>query len=366
MRRTLYFVAGLTVLLGAVPAQACNIPVFRYALERWRPDPYEMIVVHRGPLGLQEQVLVDSLRKYADSPGCISNFALDAMDLDKADAKDQEKLLKNYKMTQLPWVIVRYPEAADPDGPAWSSPLDAGALRNVLDSPIRRELAKRLLKGESAVWLFLESGDQEKDDQALGELQTSLRELEKTLKLPELTDTPKDKLLREELPLKIAFSVLRLKRTDPNEKVLVHMLRHLEKDLSQTAEPMLFPVFGRGIALYTLVGKGITKDNIAEASVFLTGACSCEVKRLNPGVDLLMTADWEAELEGRVAPAPEVPLVGLLPEPPAGPPATIPVAKCGNVDEKPSSSLLLWTVGGTVAGGLLTVVVLSLVLFKKW
>ena len=29
-------------------AHACNIPVFRYALERWKPDPFEVVVAHGG------------------------------------------------------------------------------------------------------------------------------------------------------------------------------------------------------------------------------------------------------------------------------------------------------------------------------
>ena len=31
-------------------AHACQIPVFRYALERWQATPYEVVIFHRGPL----------------------------------------------------------------------------------------------------------------------------------------------------------------------------------------------------------------------------------------------------------------------------------------------------------------------------
>jgi hypothetical protein len=40
------------------------------------------------------------------------------------------------------------------------------------------------------------------------------------------------------------------------------------------------------------VGKGMTEDNIGKACAFLVGPCSCTIKRLNPGTDMLMTADW--------------------------------------------------------------------------
>jgi hypothetical protein len=72
---------------------------------------------------------------------------------------------------------------------------------------------------------------------------------------------------------------------------------------------MAFPVFGRGRVLWALVGAGIAKENIAEAGEFLTGPCSCQVKSLNPGCDLLLAADWESALLG-LGP----------PEPPAEPP----------------------------------------------
>ena len=58
-------------------------------------------------------------------------------------------------------------------------------------------------------------------------------------------------------------------------------------------EPIAFPIFGRGRVLYGLIGEGIASDVIDEASLFLTGACSCEVKEQNPGVDLLMSVDWD-------------------------------------------------------------------------
>jgi len=55
---------------------------------------------------------------------------------------------------------------------------------------------------------------------------------------------------------------------------------------------MAFPVFGRGRALYALVGDGINKETIGEACVFLATACTCMVKEQNPGTDLILAADW--------------------------------------------------------------------------
>ena len=65
-----------------------------------------------------------------------------------------------------------------------------------------------------------------------------------------------------------------------------------EPDLHGRDEPMAFPVFGRGRVLYALVGAGVNADNVRHALDFLVGGCSCTIKRENPGVDLLLTADW--------------------------------------------------------------------------
>ena len=41
--------------------RACNVPVFRYALERWQSDNYELLVLHQRDLTLEEQQKVDKI-----------------------------------------------------------------------------------------------------------------------------------------------------------------------------------------------------------------------------------------------------------------------------------------------------------------
>src|SRR5688500_2171306 len=51
MNRVGLTLAVVLVFLGLpAPSAACSIPVFRYALERWKPSPYEVLVFHKGPL----------------------------------------------------------------------------------------------------------------------------------------------------------------------------------------------------------------------------------------------------------------------------------------------------------------------------
>jgi hypothetical protein len=110
----------------------------------------------------------------------------------------------------------------------------------------------------------------------------------------------------------VSFSILRVSRRDPKEKHLVAMLLRSEPDLNTFKEPMALPVFGRGRVLYALVGKGITEDYVFEACGFLVGPCSCQIKGLNPGTDLLIAVDWDAGLAETVVEPPELPpLTGL-------------------------------------------------------
>lgn len=52
-----------SVALLPPSAQACSVPVFKYALTYWHVDLYEVIAFHRGLLSLEEQAVVDRIQK---------------------------------------------------------------------------------------------------------------------------------------------------------------------------------------------------------------------------------------------------------------------------------------------------------------
>ncbi len=294
----------------AAGSGTCNIPVFRYALERWVSDPYEILLFHRGG---DVKPLLDEFEK---SP---ANAVLKRVDLSKPVADEEVRNLAPPEGAALPWAVVRYPENSGVPEPAWSGP---AAARTILDSPMRREIIRRILAGDSAVWLLLESGDASKDGAAEALLKETLPKSEKALRLPELTDSPSDRLRADSVPLRLAFSILRLSRRDPAEEVLAGLLLRCEPDLAKGSDPIAFPFFGRGRILPPLIGKGITAENVSDYCAFLCGACSCEAKRFNPGLDLLFEVDWKEKFEAP-PPAPAIPAVVLkprVPDPPLPPP----------------------------------------------
>ena len=263
-------VGGFAALFGAATLQACQVPVFRYALENWSPASWRLRLPATELAGLETGGANLEIKRAA---------GLAAMEL-------------------------RLPEGEGEEAPVWTGPADTSHWQSLVDSPARRELTRRLLAGESAVWLLLESGDAAKDGAAVTVLEQALQAAQAELKLPEGVVTPAQldepgrqgspaDVLHSDLPLRLAFSVLRLSRDDPAEAVLRAMLMKVEPDLADYAgEPMVFAVFGRGRALEPLIGRGIHADNIREAASYLCGACSCEIKEQNPGMDLLLTADW--------------------------------------------------------------------------
>src|SRR5262245_22546075 len=85
-------------------ANACTIPVFRYALERWRPDPYEAIVFHEGPLPAELQDIARVTRKGH------ANLEVKYVDLSAQPDEAMRKLWRAQTNASLPWLIVRYPK----------------------------------------------------------------------------------------------------------------------------------------------------------------------------------------------------------------------------------------------------------------
>ncbi len=270
----------LILLFAATSAIACSVPVFRYALEHWEADAYRVT----APAGA--------------------------------------KLPENYVVTTStePKIELRQPKSARNDAVIWSAPFSEANVAVLVHSPARKQIAERLREGESAVWVYLASGDATKDAEALKALEERLDYLGGVMNLPKLDDQDiKNGLVS--IPgdgLRLAFSVVKVKRDDPAEAAFVAMLLASEEDLRGFSEPMAFPIFGQGRALYALVGKGIRPETIDEAAQFLIGSCSCQVKEQNPGMDIAMAVDWRQMVKDQATPGQNLPelsaVADLLPQ----------------------------------------------------
>lgn len=267
--------SGLLISVFVGDCIACEVPVYRYALERWPTEQYLLEIDTTGENAGRIYSTVDFLNSTARESGGLTNLDLK---LGNVSEHSGASAVLSYGMSDGQSLAV------------WSGELTEGAARRIVDSPLRRKIAERLGEGQNAVWVVILSGNSERDEAALSTLEHAIAELESRLTLPEAVREIDGEGLPE---LKIDFSLLELSREDPDEEIFAAMLIAGEPDLKNYSDqPIAFPVFGRGRVLYALVGEGIDRNNIRDACAFLVGPCACEIKELSPGMDLLITADW--------------------------------------------------------------------------
>jgi hypothetical protein len=294
---------GLTLLAVLAPhdSRACSVPVFRYALEHWEASAYPALLFHRGPLAEPKRALLDRLSR----PLPTANVKVQVIDLDGAvEAATRQAWDKQGSGAALPWLVLRPPGGDADAADVWAGPLTEANVAALLDSPARRRLVEALGAGDSAVFVLLDSGDKAADDAAAALLEKQAALLSRTLDLPVPTgDGPP---VRSTIPLHVAFSVIRVARTDPAEDRFVRALLRAEEGLEAVRGPVVVPVFGRGRALCGLHGASLNEESLRQAAAFLCGACSCQVKELNPGIDLLLSADWEDLLDNPLGDTPNL------------------------------------------------------------
>jgi hypothetical protein len=299
------FRCGLVAILallawcGGESASACNIPVFRYALERWKADNYELLVFRQPASQAETDAWMAGVEADSQDRGGKVNVSVRAIDPATADREDAAlwRSLQQAHQAELPYVVVRLKtktgRTVDAWHGAWSMAIDSG----LFDSPVRQELSRRLLRGHAVVWVILKSGDPAIDEPLAKLVREQCEQLESRLKLPEGIGLPGSELYSE-VPLLLKFSFLEVDRNSPTEKLLTHLMSNFHPDPNQGSQALVAPVFGRGRMLEVIPASDIHPDLMEDLAMFMSGACSCQVKDRNPGVDLLFSTNWEREMFG--------------------------------------------------------------------
>ena len=265
-------IVALTLALTAPAVLGCDVPVFRYALDHWPADVFRL---ETSTAVLQADPLAKEFRNLGNNGG---------LNLETAVSTNGTKLY-------FP-AHVRGAEV-----PEWQGQLTPEIYHSLTDSPVRRDMVKHILNGDSAVWVLVESGRPELDEPAAKLLQDRLKFLEVATGLPHLDPTDPDSQIGPGPDLKVQFSLLRVKRNNPLEREFLSLLAGPGglKRFPEN-EPFFAAVFGRGRVLGAWGNDRVNEDFIRETAQFLLGSCSCEVKSLNPGWDLLLRVDWDDEL----------------------------------------------------------------------
>jgi len=264
---------GLVVLVCAMlvscPVDACTVPVYRYALERWPADPHVVML------------------------SSSATVRANTLDLNEHHAN---LWVQRAPTEQTVDVRIVY---ADSERTWYEGSWDPTLLTRLADSPLRRRIAHELATGKVAFWILLESASAATNDTVYAMLRERLNALRTEIGVPEQPDYedevdgyagPGGSL--SAIPVRVDFALHRLSRRDRDEAFLVQQITGLDPAFLSDKETVLVAIFGRG-RMIPLYGEELVPDAIDELAWFLCSACSCRVKTLNPGIDLLMAAAWD-------------------------------------------------------------------------
>jgi hypothetical protein len=290
--------ASWVIVCGSL-ASACTVPVFRYALERWESDRLLVIVFHSGALSPAQDQAVSGLAQRSSLIGGPLNIELLRYDV-TAPADEKFSGVQPPDDNQpLPWIQIHGASKGRQTAIRWQGPLaEAIEQPGLFDSPARGEIVRRMLKGDSAVWLLVAPEEQLKD--LCEQLQTKLAAATPTLALPQGIGLPGSELYSQ-IPLEIRFSVLPISHSDAKEQTFLKMVGSSTEEWRADAAYVI-PVFGRCRALEVFPYADANEALIEDVGNFLCAACSCRVKQANPGFDLLASVNWNERLFGESVP----------------------------------------------------------------
>lgn len=328
--------AGVVSLLAA-ESPACDLPVFRYALERWPASSYRAQVVSRGALDHDAAQACASLVSSNLLP--VESFDLNAGVKPDGLSPDLEAAIT----PATPFLRLQLDHDAGGSAIVWEDRLTARNVALLINSPGRCEIVRRLMAGDAVVWLVLKGADPAQNAAMIATVQRALNKAESELQLPlpEGENGGYTIPLTPSIPFKISFSVLALAYKSPESEFFRSLFsRTLPESTIAGDLPVLAPVFGRGRVLNALAGTSVNEGVIHDLCTYLVGNCSCEVKAQNPGVDLFLPVNWQAALSD------STPVVNVLPALIVPVAETPPYKKGEQTLQRPQKDLLTSTPGG--------------------
>ncbi|HGJ65028.1 TPA: hypothetical protein ENS27_06510, partial [bacterium] len=208
-------------ILSSSAIHPCSTPVYQYALEHWSADPYEVFVFHQEILSSEKQAKLNALKKASQDEKFRANVLVKTVDLSNSQSPEMRKLWESKGKPDLPYMMIRYPRFSKIPEDVWSANLKDADVESIIESPARKEIAKRILDGEVAVWVFLESGNNQQDKTTFQLLEAQLKKMSETLKMKIISDSTGQITEKDE---KTRFSILKLSRNDRNESFFIKML----------------------------------------------------------------------------------------------------------------------------------------------
>jgi hypothetical protein len=307
--RTLWL---LCLVVAAPSVFACKLPLFRYALERWPADQYRIVAIIDGEADEQLREALTELDRLRQSR---ANVEVETIDLSQLSEQQLWQVEGLESEADVPLLQVFYPARNGRSRLCWSGELNADAVRWWRDSAIRRRIVTDLTSGVSAVWILVDGSDPQENDRLEAELRSAVTKAAEEIPMPDgviarqdagtyLGQHPSasmDDVLRCDIPLKIEFSVLRVASDAAEEAALLAMVRGWDdRSRTDSDRAFVFPVFGRGRMIEPLEAERFSEHSVLQACGNIVAQCSCTVKTLNPGIDLLLDANWQEFMDDSV------------------------------------------------------------------
>ncbi len=259
---------------------ACETPVFRYALERWTPSPYQIYVVHKKTLSDKQKNAVALLQQFGrESRAFNTNI------IDRSKSKTVVDGLKPLKFDVE--IQVMYPLDAKESVTFWQVPLTTANVKQIVDSPARQKIVEKITSGSPSAWLFV-AGNSDSASQ-LKLLKKLLIDEQNRNSVPQLLDSLGN--AKHEF-----YPIIEISHNDPKEQFFIAMLQSVDNVSFKPDSSNAILFYGQGRALTPINQNNFTPAVIKDQCSFILGNCSCIVKGQNPGVDMLFKADWSKNL----------------------------------------------------------------------
>lgn len=279
------------------PLPVCDTPVYRYAMYKWLPAPYEVYYFHSGdadvdainPIGRRIEELTSTRERPANLVFLPINLQEDPT-LESSVHPDVRNAWNALKDPPVPGYLVLTPNGV----PLHAGELELDQFQSIVDSEARQRVGRHLEDGNACVFVLVRGNNAAQNAAATRAIETAIAAA-KAGKVTPVADALGN--LAPEKQTTHQVSQVSLDRDDPQESWLIQMLLGLEPDLASQSGPMVFTVFGRGRAFFSCLGEGIDSQFLIRDIQYVTGACSCTVKEQNPGTDLLMPYHWNLVAE---------------------------------------------------------------------
>lgn len=340
---------GLLCILNPLTATATNVPVFRYALERWPAEVFPVLLVARDSNADIEAATFrkEIDRQLWDTDGFSANAEVLILPSTAADDLKMPAVLKSAHHD----LLAKHPEASliialgTPQSWGeldilWSAPADESAITCMKESAIRQTLERRILDGDSAIMLLHLPEGRDNKDAIVKSTKDTLAKLEPQIVLPDPQQGQQSQRGHMRPPvvteLRVSFPLVVMTSAD-KDPILRAILARLDTKNGKPPIPAdkakLYAVFGQGRAIGPLVeGDDLDTETLTSLCVFVTGPCSCRVKAQNPGLDLFSSVDWLSFITGSLIPTMELP-------PLSGATAHMATQESFTAEQQPSSAL---------------------------